>query len=428
MNNPIMKTRAETLPTRLEKKIRRKFLGESESGNRSADLRVLLYSHDTMGVGHMRRNLLIATQIKSQFPNASVLTIAGAKEACLFAEHANIDCLALPSFHKRADGTHTSRNLGIPGEEILELRSRCILNAVEAFQPDLLIVDKVPAGAGGELLPTLEWLSANSSCQCILGLRDILDEPQKTIRDWQALDTFDVIQTYFPTIWIYGDPAIYNAVDEYQFPNELKDRVLFTGYLTTSSRLEGLDCSASDNEPFVLCTIGGGQDGEALPTCFIEAIRETKLPAKILTGPYMSAANRETLKQAATDLPWLEVIDFAVEGDILIKQASRIVSMGGYNTLAAILTHQKRALVVPRIEPREEQLIRANRLAELGYVDTLHPDQLSASAIAAWLNSDDSPVLPAKQFDMAGLQRICDSIGSMLPNSKRCTNKLESHA
>ena len=134
------------------------------------------------------------------------------------------------------------------------------------------------------------------------------------------------------------------------------------------------------------------------------------------------------MRQAATDLPWLEVIDFAVEGDILIKQASRIVSMGGYNTLAAILTHQKRALVVPRIEPREEQLIRANRLAELGYVDTLHPDQLSASAIAAWLNSDDSPVLPAKQFDMAGLQRICDSIGSMLPNSKRCTNKLESHA
>ena len=51
--------------------------------------------------------------------------------------------------------------------------------------------------------------------------------------------------------------------------------------------------------------------------------------------------------------------------------------MGGYNTSCEILACGRRALIVPRIIPRREQLIRAQRLSELGAVDVLHPQALS---------------------------------------------------
>lgn len=424
-----MKTNTGTNPTRLAAKIRRQFLGESDVETLKTDLRVILYSHDTMGIGHMRRNLLIASHIKAQFPHASILAIAGAKEACLFAQSADIDCLTLPSFHKRPDGTYASRNLGIPAEDVLELRGRSILSAVQSYQPDLLIVDKVPSGAGGELLPTLEWLSLESNCHCVLGLRDILDEPKEVICDWEAFDTFKIIQEFFPSVWIYGDSSIYDAVAEYAFPSHLAERVAYTGYMDTSLRLAAIEESSHKEPPFVLCTIGGGQDGEELPRCFVDAIRATGLPAKILTGPYMTDAARAALKRHAEDIPALEVITFVSEGDLLIKQASHVVSMGGYNTLSAILTYQKPSLIVPRVKPRKEQLIRANRLAELGYVDVLHPDDLSASAIADWLTRTPvSAPLNCQPLEMSGLQKICDSIGQLFPQSKRTSEVSQSHA
>ncbi len=142
------------------KDIRKRFLGNKElkSSNEKA-LRIVLYSHDTMGIGHMRRNLLIAQKIKRKFKKVSILVIAGAKEAAMFAQANEIDCLTLPAFEKRKNGSYKSRFLKICADEVLKLRSRTILAAIKAYRPNLFIIDKVPSGAGGELLPTLKWLA-----------------------------------------------------------------------------------------------------------------------------------------------------------------------------------------------------------------------------------------------------------------------------
>ena len=88
------------------KDVRKRFLGNKELKSSSEkSLRIVLYSHDTMGIGHMRRNLLIAQKIKRQFKKASILVIAGAKEAAMFAQAAEIDCLTLPAFKKRKNGS-----------------------------------------------------------------------------------------------------------------------------------------------------------------------------------------------------------------------------------------------------------------------------------------------------------------------------------
>src|SRR5437870_3977406 len=113
--------------------------------------RVVLYSHDAIGLGHVRRNLLIAQALAASSVKA-ILLIAGAHEAGLFPMPLGVDCLSLPLLCKDSDGRYRPRHLEISTEEMISLRREMILTAVAAFQPDALIVDKVPRGVLGELL------------------------------------------------------------------------------------------------------------------------------------------------------------------------------------------------------------------------------------------------------------------------------------
>lgn len=135
----------------------------------------------------MRRNLLIAQKIRQQFPSASVLVIAGAREAAIFSQQAGIDCLTLPSFRKEPNGTYSSRHLKMSADDVLDFRSETILAAMHNYRPDLFIVDKIPSGAGGELLPTLNWLRSSTNCHCVLGLREILDAADVVRQEGLAL-------------------------------------------------------------------------------------------------------------------------------------------------------------------------------------------------------------------------------------------------
>ncbi len=424
-----MKTKSGTNNHHLSREIRNQFLGHATlSATDKSNLRVVLYSHDTMGIGHLRRNILIASMIKHQFPTASILVIAGAREACTFSQAASLDCLTLPSFKKQPDGTYTSRSLGISADEMLNFRSRTILAAIQSYQPDLFIVDKIPSGAGGELLPSLDWISRHAKCHCVLGLRDILDDAEKVKRDWTAMHSDEIIRAHFREIWIYGDPHVYDAVKEYEFPQDIADRVTYTGYLDTRSRLPATpDQEIVDDEPFVLCTLGGGQDGKALALNFIEAIRQSERQGTLLTGPHMPDSTKSLVFGIAETVPSLRVIEFADEGDLLVRNASHVVSMGGYNTLSAILSYRKPALIVPRVCPREEQLIRANRFAELGLVQMIHPDELTPDSIIRWLSeTNESHRSSVDSPNLQGLQRICASIHARFPlvnsilNGKTC--------
>ena len=148
--------------------------------------RIVLYSHDTMGLGHMRRNLLIAQSLANSALEANVLMIAGAFAANVFASSAGIDCLTLPALHKFGNGQYKSRNLNVELEEIIKFREKTICAATDAFDPDVLIVDNVPRGVHRELDSTLKLLKQRGKTRLVLGLRDVLDDPATVRREWQA--------------------------------------------------------------------------------------------------------------------------------------------------------------------------------------------------------------------------------------------------
>jgi predicted glycosyltransferase len=379
-------------------------------------LRVALYSHDTMGLGHMRRNLLIAQALAQSPLQPNILMIAGAYEAKAFAIPRGVDCLSLPALRKEPDGGYQSRSLDLPLDEVVAVRAAAIRAALQAFSPDVLIVDNVPRGAIRELDPALQHLRDRGATRCVLGLRDVLDEPEAVRREWSQGTNEDAIRDYYDAVWIYGDRAVFDPVREYRLSDHVADKVRYTGYFDRRARFEGAASEATYSAladfglppgRLILCMAGGGQDGARLT----EALSQADLPPEtngvILTGPYMPAEVRRTLRDRAARNPRLKVLEFVPEPRLLVGCADRAIAMGGYNTVSEILSFGKSALIVPRVSPRREQLIRAERLRNLGLVDVLHPEKLTSSALSEWLADDNRRVpLAREMIDFNGLSRL----------------------
>lgn len=376
-------------------------------------LRIALYSHDTCGLGHMRRNLLIAEALVEAFPQANVLLITGAREVAAFRFPPRVDAVSLPSLYKKANEVYSARSLGVAISELIRIRSNIIRTSIEAFKPNLFIVDKVARGTMGELDDTLNDLAGKGDVACVLGLRDILDEPKETNAEWENGNYSDTISKFYDAVWIYGDERVFDIQKAYNFSKEVAGKTVYAGYLDPSTRLRKARPDGRDAEMlrqlggrFSLCAVGGGQDGSELAEAFARASFPEGMNGLILTGPHMPADAREKLQHIADKKPHLHVVKFLSEPLHAYRAATCIVSMGGYNTTLEILGLGVPALIVPRVQPRAEQLMRSTALAKLDLIDQLHPQHLSAEAISNWLTGRSVKQNARDVIDMQGLQRI----------------------
>ncbi|MFQ4137126.1 glycosyltransferase family protein [Nodosilinea sp. PGN35] len=384
--------------------------------------RIMLYSHDTMGLGHKRRNLLIAQAIGSAGLEADILLVSGMGDANPIPTVAGMDTLTLPALAKNSDGQYAARRLGVGLQEIVQLRSQIILSAAKNFQPDVLIVDNVPRGAVRELDATLDYIRRRLSTRCVLGLRDVLDTPATVRRDWHRAENIDAIRRYYDAVWVYGDPAVYDLRQEYRFPADVVAKLHPLGYLDPRTRLQYATAAAAtqvqqlglpNHCKLVFCQVGGGQDGAHLAEAFAQATFPPGMMGVLLTGPFMPAAANARLSAFAQANPRLRLVEYLAEPTLLLRQASRVVAMGGYNTTCEILAYQKPALLVPRIKPRQEQWIRGDRLRRLGLVDLLHPTNLSPDRITQWLQQPLPSASPSP-VNLDGLSRLVDELQNLL--------------
>jgi len=325
-----------------------------------------------------------------------------------------VDCVALPSLLKDAAGRYHPRHLGVSLSELLTLRAKTAGAALDVFDPDVLIVDNVPRGAVRELDPVLESLRSKRHTRLVLGLRDVLDDPVTLQGEWARAENQDAVRLYYDAVWVYGDPAVYDTVREYAFAPDVAAKVRYTGYL---DRRRPREARAQGNDPLTslglkpgrlaLCLVGGGQDGAELAEAFVDAELPAETNGVLLTGPYMPVKVRRVLSRRAAQYPGRRrVVTFLHEPTRMLQRADRVVSMGGYNSVCEILSFGKPSLIVPRVSPRREQLIRAERLQALGLVDLIHPRELSPSTLSAWL-ARETILQPARDHvDLKGLHRI----------------------
>lgn len=374
--------------------------------------RIALYSHDAQGLGHMRRNMAIAETLANGEP-CSILLIAGAREVAHFPLPPGVDTLALPALSKDSRGGYRARSLGLGHDAIVALRSQILNATLGTYAPDVLVVDKLPTGVEGELAASFGVLRA-AGTRVVLGMREVLDEPDRVRADWRRSGALAALRAYYDAIWVYGDRQVYDPVAEYGMPRDIAALVRYTGYLgrPVGERAAAAEAAAwrqrldLRERPLFLCVVGGGEDGYRLAHSFAAAELPDGGMGIIVTGPFMPAAQQNALTALARGRPDLRVIDFVPDADALVRLADRVIAMGGYNTSCEILGSGRPALIVPRIRPRQEQLIRAQRLSELGAVDMLMPDALSPGTLSSWLAAGALPRPAVPPIDLSGLSRL----------------------
>src|SRR5829696_348662 len=343
--------------------------------SRQSLARVLIYSHDTFGLGHLRRSRAIANALVSERPGVSVLIISGSPVIGNFEFGSGVDYVRIPGVTKLPDGDYRSLNLNVSIDDATELRETIILQTAETFRPDVFIVDKEPTGFRGEVVPALERLQQRG-CRLVLGIRDVMDEPALLASEWERKGAVEALCRYYDEIWVYGLKDFYQPLDALELPPEVARRLTYTGYLrrevpqkSALSRYPKLTKS-----PFILVTTGGGGDGDELIDWVIsayEAEPELELPALIVFGPFVNRDRRRGFLERIARNSRLDAIAFDTKIELLMEKAAAIVAMGGYNTFCEILSLDKRALIVPRTHPRLEQHIRAVEAERLGLVRML---------------------------------------------------------
>ena len=357
--------------------------------------RVLLYSHDSFGLGHIRRTLALARAISEADSEASVLILTGSTVACCYRLPPRVDTVKLPVITKNAAGAYESLRLPIEFEDVRALRSAVALAAAKSFRPTVAVVDKTPLGVRGEIRATLEWLRHQRGCRLVLGLRDIEDGVEKVRAEWSQLGLRSTIERYYDTILVYGPESSMDALDCLGW-DDLPVPVHHVGYVCSSPGIERPPDFPSE---YLLATTGGGADGLSVLVNVIEAlrIRPLPLPTVIVTGPLITDRDFAGLIERTAGLN-IRVHEFRADMESVVAGAKGVVSMAGYNTVAEVLGARKRALLVPRIVPREEQLLRARALAEQGLIEMLHPAELSPSVMREALDRLLTRPAPAPEF------------------------------
>ena len=358
---------------------------------RSSTYNILMYSHDTYGLGHIRRSMAIASHLLG--PRVNILILTGSPIAGRFSFPEQIDFVRIPGMIKRTNEEYLPLSIKINARHALDIRKNIITATVKTFQPQLFIVDKEPLGLKREVLPALQWLRrCRPATRTILGLRDIMDDAETTRREWREKGVYQILADLYSEIWIYGNREMYDPVREYAIDPAVSGKVHFTGYIPrkvpSAEGVQGIrkEHGLSEEDKLVVVTTGGGGDGFAVMDAYLRMLEAWGEPPPfksiLITGPFMPKSERKNIYKRSRKLG-VRMYHFYRQMEKIFAAADVVVSMGGYNTLCEILNQGTVSLVIPRETPRKEQLIRAETFKRRNLTDfipweALAPERLQA--------------------------------------------------
>jgi predicted glycosyltransferase len=392
-----------------------------------ASRRVLFYSHDGTGLGHLRITLGVATAYARLRRQDSLLLVTGSLQAGAFAFPDNLDYVKLPAMPKRDLYASLPPTAGYTGSHnsTIRFRTALALATIQGFDPHLVVIDHAPAGLFRELAPAIAWLRRHEPAPSLaLLMRDITFGPEQTRSIWTNEGVYPLLDEAYDRILVYGDRRVFDPIAAYGMSELAASRTRFCGYLAPSkprrSAAQVRDEIGAGDLPLVAVSVGGGGDGYLYLRTYLDGLRDcSRAPvlSYVVTGPLLPEQDRDTIRAMTDSLPNVCVVDFDPDFAAVVRAADAVVCMGGYNSIVESVYFGKRPIVMPRVPGSEEQVLRAEGFARLGLATVVGPDPLDASAlwdaIEQELNRAGSPT-PTVAFD--GLDCIARELAGLAAN------------
>ncbi|HEX2681181.1 MAG TPA: hypothetical protein VHQ03_07800, partial [Candidatus Dormibacteraeota bacterium] len=274
---------------------------------------MLLYSHDTYGLGHFRRNSAIAHALRRQDPDARVVMLTGSSYAGSWPLPVDVDIVSMPSVVKVGVDDYRPVNArsisGLTAE-----REHTIGSTLLEVRPDVFLVDHAPLGMKGELKWALQLARHElPQTRVVLGLRDVLDDPATVRRTWDEQRIYPALASFYDLVLVYGCKELFDVTELYAFQPRVRRRTIFTGYIAKPYSLEPAADSrmvwARSQPPGmrrVLVMGGGGGDAAELLTAFLGAwpliSKRCRAEAALVTGPMMPDPDRRQIESLVAPL------------------------------------------------------------------------------------------------------------------------------
>ncbi len=382
--------------------------------------RVLIYSHDTFGLGNIRRMLAIAERLVREDPDLHVLLVSGSPMLHSFRIGPRIDFIKLPCLSRDRDGRYVVRSLPLDSQQLLAMRAAIIRSAALAFRPHLVLVDKKPAGLEGELTAALDALARQPRRPAVaLVLRDILDAPQATREVWARRGYHDLIARYYDLVLVAGQPEVFDLGREYAFPEATRRKLRYCGYIHRGE--VAAPAAPARRRPRILVAAGGGGDGEHMLRAYLQGLAAglagRQVKSIVVAGPELAPERRAALQRLAETLPRVRFKTFCRHMEKQVARADLVVCMCGYNSICEVLSMGKRAVAVPRTRPVQEQWLRASRLARRGLLHLVHPEHLDSATLWQAIHAAlDGSAAAGHPLDFQGLERITHWVRWLLTN------------
>lgn len=365
--------------------------------------RYLFSSHDGYGLGHVRRNVLVAREVLRLSPGAQITLVTGVPRRPEWLQDPRFDVVAVPPLLKNAQGEYDNPGMGL--HAAVAERARIFSQTVETLRPDVVVVDRHPYGTSGELLTGLTG-ARRQGATLILGLRDVIDDVVSVRRELDG-PGWEGVRGLFHEILVFGSPLLCDHVREYRLPIP----PIYCGWVVEPA------VKQVRSEDLVVISAGGGGDGQTVFRLGVEALRRRPaLRGMVAAGPYTGEWAHRTM-DGDSDLAARVQLSLDTGSTVqLFAGAGAVVQMAGYNSTLEALSAGVRAVLVPRRSPRREQAIRASRLASLGLVDVV--DETASPDEVAWL-LDQPRILP---------EGACERAGIALDGATSAAQLLTSHA
>jgi len=364
-------------------------------------------SHDGFGLGHFRRNCLIAAALLKRQPDAAVTLVTGLPVPPRWLELPRARIVQVPPLLK--DSRSGYRPASLTFERALARRASIFAAVVTREGPQVVVVDRHPYGTAGELRPGL-LAARRAGARLVLGLRDVLDEPAVVACEIAGRGWEDVADVY-DEVLVYGARGVCDHEVEYGLPLTPRYCGWVAPTVSPVPRRTGL----------LAVTAGGGGDGARLFELGIRLVE--RLPAwraHVAAGPYADTRHLRRLVRRSPAQGRVRIDTAVHDCTDLFAQSAAVVQMAGYNSTVEALAAGHRPVLVPRRTPRLEQAIRAERLAALGLCDVV-PEQADAAdlSVVADLLASPRRLVPG-ELERAGISldgaanaaRILERVGA----------------